>query len=316
MKVFLAKNLKEAISVAEEEKTKGAFVVAVEAEWGDEALESPYADIALNHHGSRASNPCPSEIGIVAPQVVELCKKHKNKTYIVSHIDADTIFGIMWCEGLFDAEKGYAPDLVQIAKMVAFTDKNGRHIAMSELEALNDTDAFKKWLSLGLLFSRNAISFKGDISEHVAKIIYAASQIIFSKNIKESQIYKEALEWEAGKAKSAKEAITYKDDILLGFASKKFMCDNYALFADEDGIVRKIIIQYDLHNKSILLAAYDAKTAQDFFGKKGVVGPLQDFFGNEAGGHIAIGGSPRNKPMKWQDYKKFLKFIKSKIWEK
>jgi len=313
MKVVLAKDLEEAKKIANEAEE---FKVAVEAEWGDKALEYPYVDVTLNHHGPRVSNPCPSEIGIVAPQVVELCRKHKDKIYIVSHIDADTIFGIMWCEGLFDAERGYAPDLVQIAKMVAFTDKNGRHIAIEKFKPLKDTDAFKKWLSLGLLFSRNAISFKGDITEHVAKIIYAASQIIFSKDIEESQIYKEALEWEAGKTKTAKEAITYKDDIILGFASKKFMCDNYALFAEEDGIVRKLIVQYDLHNKAIYLAAYDAKTAQELFGDKGVVKPLQEFFGHEAGGHVGIGGSPRNKPMKWQDYKRFLKFIRNKIWEK
>jgi len=302
-KVIVAQNLKAAKEIAT--KYKGKFnLVAVEAEWGDEALEEPLVDLSLNHHGCRANNPCPAEIGIKKPEVLE--DKYKGNTvYIVSHLDADTIMGIMWIENILETSK----EISKLAEMVAYSDKNGFHNAQNYYQNLKDTDLYKKWLAMGYVFSRNSKTSPGELTNKINGIIYAINNIIKNTNIADTVVYNEANEWNKNISKSAKKALVYTSDNILGFSGKLFYCNNYNLLENK----RDIIVQYDTEHKNIILAVFDKNVAVDYFGEKGVVSLLQEFFGDKAGGHTTIGGSPRNKKYKQEDFLKFIKFVESKI---
>jgi len=304
-KVIVAKDSIEAKEIAKKYKNSNTKVVAVEAEWGDEALEEPLVDLSLNHHGSRHTNPCPAEIGLKKPEVLEEYFQ-ENTVYIVSHLDADTIMGIMWLEQKITK----TPEVVTLSEMIAFSDKNGYHIAEEHYSNLKDTDIYRKWLAMGYVFSRNSKTHPGDVTNRVNGIVYAITKIIANTNIKNMVVYKEAFEWKNRKITSAKSALVFKSDKLLGFSGKLFYCDNYNLL--EDG-KRDFIVQYDIENKNILLAAYNKEIAIKTFGKKGVVGVLQDFFGDKAGGHIGIGGTPRNHKYTYSDFQEFLEYVEKKI---
>lgn len=303
MRIVVAKDLEEAKKLARQHR--GKYVISIEAEWGDLALEEPNVDLSLNHHGPRSNNICPAEVGIKRPYLIDNFKD-KDKAYIISHLDADTIFGIMWLEGYLNPKDDTAKKLSEI---VAYSDKNGYHKAAIEYEHLKNTDIGRKWLTIGYLFSRNNKVKTGDITTIFKNIVDATKIIIESKDIASSVIYQEAYYWNSKKTKNAKDSLVFVNDDMLVFKGKHFYCDNYNLFNEP----KKVIIQYNTNTNSVLLSAYDKDTAVDLFGKKGVAGMLQDFFGDEAGGHTAIGGSPRNKYISEKDFDNFVQYIEKVI---
>jgi len=299
-KIIVASSLEEATEIAN--KYKGTFnVVAIEAEWGDLALEEPYVDLSINHHGARANNPCPAEIGLER----DVNYHNKNNVYILSHLDADTLFGIMWVEGMLNKNT----ETRNLCEIIAFSDKKGYHKAKDKYRDIKNTNLGRKWLTLGYLFSRNTKVSPGDVTDKVRLILEAAVKIIEHDSVKDLTIYKEASKWSSKKQKNVLEALDYEGEKILGFVGKLFYCDNYSLLDK----TREFIVQYDTQLQTILFSSIDEATAKKYFGEKGVVSVLQEYFGDEAGGHVAIGGSPRNKKLSQKEYVDFINFVETKI---
>ena len=303
-KIIIAKNIQDARNIAAKYKNKSK-VVAIEAEWGDDALEEPLVDLSINHHGSRSHNPCPAEIGIKRPDILNSSFK-ENTIYIVSHLDADTIMGLMWLEGAIQNSE----EINKLSEMIAYSDKNGYHNAEKLYSNIKDTEIYKKWITMGYVFSRNSKSSPGDITNKVNGIIYAIRNIIYHKDITNTVVYKEATEWNKNKTKNARKALVYKSKDILGFSGKLFYCNNYNLLEDKQ---RDIVIQFDTEYKNILISVINKTTAIKYFGEQGVISVLQEFFGPGAGGHTTIGGAPRNKKYSEKEFFEFIEFIEKKI---
>ena len=78
----------------------------VEAEYGDYCIEGK--TVTLAHHGSRSSNPAPCNADVKPLDI------SKPQTILISHIDLDTLGGIMALTG----EKPYDPSFWAAAEKI------------------------------------------------------------------------------------------------------------------------------------------------------------------------------------------------------
>lgn len=131
MVVFISSNLDVAkqLLVKVPEKIKGFEFCGIEAEWGDQCLEDGMQGLSkvFNHHiDSSKSPPCLAFESIYK----DGNQIYKNENFIISHIDADTLFGIGWVSGIFKPTTQFK----DLSKLVAMMDTQGYHNICQELK--------------------------------------------------------------------------------------------------------------------------------------------------------------------------------------
>lgn len=293
-KAYLYKNCenaKEKINTIKDQE-----IVTIECEWGDKELKG---HLSLSHHGTRQNN--------LAPSVFFKSGNYKqvnNPAFILSHIDADSVFGAMWVLGILDKNN---PLHIQISEMVAQADVYGPHTVKEDLS----NDVFRKWITIGWIVNRNNTFECGDITEKFKEILFMIGDVLES-DIKKHPFYIEAYEWFTKIRKNAAQYIDYKTKYLTGFISPKFMLSNYNL----TGIVKPFLIQFHTQTKRITVSAINEKVAKHVFGEGGLVTFMQEIFGEDAGGKVSIAGSPKDRKLTIKDYNRVKKIFRDKINEK
>jgi len=273
-------------------------VVAIETEYGDEYFgKKDGAVLELLHHGKLSDNKPASTILI--PNNYENVN-YKYNNFIISHIDLDTVFGIMWAGGYLKNTKTARV----ISELVGYLDINGFYKFKNELLDYNNPDHIKLLAITSLInfWKINLNSLSKDIHKLILRIrdyiILGVPESIkkyLLQGINENDFLKEITELELSIPK-----------ILVTYISNTSVTDRYL----NNGLEYDMILQYNTGSNSITLACQNEELAKKYFGSNGVIEPLQAFFGKKAGGHKSIGGSPRGKKLQIEYLEAFLKFLK------
>ena len=300
LNIILVKNYEEAKKIAKELKSEDKEVCAIECEYGENALEEPDVDLALNHHGKYSDNLPPS-------QRYDLYDKLEKPfdNFIISHIDLDTIFGILW------ASKILRPTEIAktLADLSAIQDLNGFHYMERYILDSLETAVKFRFLAIGHLVSKITIEDNDSIIVDISRIIHKA--ILKIKDIIVQGVpnyYKDKInDWLINKEK---EAIKYLVD----------ETDFYNFYIASNGInllsaykvnnkFKEINIVYNSESRVLSLACFSEEEAIKYFGEKGVITPLQNFFGSKSGGRISVGGSPRDEKITKEQALAFKEFL-------
>jgi hypothetical protein len=301
LRVCLAKSYDDAINFLK--NVDGAWV-AIETEYGDNVLDSnhPKVDLSLNHHGSLQNEDAPALI----------YKKHLKKRYdnfIISHIDLDVLFGILWTAGWL--KKTTTTKL--LSKLVATADIYGFHAVAPILETIPQNIA-ERYYAIGYLANSWVINDNGqslvDISREVHKLLLRIKDIILDGASPEQiSLY---TNWFAEQEKAAKIHLKEIKPLCRGNGDNLFIFRapfSLTTAYEIGNIQAKVIVQYNEQSKSISLSCFDEQVAHQYFGEIGVIEPLQKFFGEAAGGKKTIGGTPRDQDIQPEMLSAFVEFL-------
>ena len=252
---------------------KGTRSATVEAEYGDACVSGSVLTMA--HHGPRAGQPAPCSYPNTAGEGVEVAG--------LSHFDLDTLGGCMALIG----NKPMVPGFWELSE---FVDLNGPHkLAQSGAseENIRRLNAFWAW-------SRNFRVFPnrdGSVSDVTDKVIEGAKivQRLLADDaelLAAGDVYAKA-EGELNKSTF----IEAKDGVVVRTGSQ-FV--NH-LYADPDGKAHEAIVSFNTTTGAITVSFADApkgRSAREI---------VQSLWGELAGGHAGIAGSPRDKRMGLND---------------
>ncbi len=274
------KNLLEALT-----KT-GLPTVTVEAEYGSDVVPGSIATLA--HHGPRAGQACPCsypnnfirDVGKIGESDLE----HIQLAGGLSHIDLDTLGG---CAAIL----GCKPDVSGFWELAEFVDVNGEHkISQSGAteENVRRYYAYAAWHEENKTFSNR----DGSVSEVTTKVLEAL-KIIDRIAKDDPELLKAGDEYKANEAKlNAETFIESRDGVGLRVSSQ-FV--NH-LYVTPDGALLKAVVTYKPQVGGITISFADAPKG------KNAIQILKELFGEEAGGHAGIAGSPRGKRMSFVDF--------------
>jgi len=297
--VKLCPTYEEAVEIAKQIAPCGA----IECEYGDKTIteHDEGVRVAMYHHGIHSGNPAPSIRWDVYDSLDEPLD-----SFIISHIDLDTIMGIMW------ASKILKPTSIakKIGEIAEIQDLNGFHYI--EREILKDLTGTLKYRFLGAGYIVSNIQIDDnkdyDVSRQIHKAILKIKDIIIDgidENLKNKIDF-----WLKNKHEEAKKCLKFDNQFLNFYVSDKNMISAYCLLNDNNEMICKDInLQYNTANNSITLTCFNEEIAVKYFGEDGVLHPLKNFFGDKAGGRIAVGGGPRSEKLSLQHANAFLNYI-------
>jgi len=300
------------VNIAREEVKKIGNVCAVECEYGDDLLteKDEGIELAFYHHGDHSDNTPPC----LRWDVYDKLKKPFDN-FIISHVDLDTIFGIMW------ASKILRPTEIakEIAELIAQQDMNGFHYM--EAEVIHSLPDYLKYrfLGIGYILSRfrftNDNSLCEDYSRTVHKAILKIKDIIIDGI--DDDLKKVIDTWLIKKDEEALKIVKkYRKNLFTYFIKNGSMnpLSAYKLSIHDD--FSKVNFVYNSETGIMTIACYNEKWAKKFFGENGVIDPIQKFFGITAGGRMAIGGSPRDQFITKEQADGFVDWINRNYFDK
>jgi hypothetical protein len=292
-------------------------VVSVETEYGEQFLGTKDGcAMEMVHHGVNAGNPAPSDYWMRVINGAEC----NFKTFIISHIDADTIFGIGFASGILNS---YCQRTQEIAKLVSYTDINGLHATFKNFynDNMISTDIRDAHLGVGYLV--NKIKYQedrdakvNDASEFISGLLVKIRDFI--KN-QDQSLVENTWAWIESQRKVARNAWVDNERLtgpfINAFVSDVFMGTNYNIYDCDDKLIRSsdVVVSFNTQYNSISIFVTDEKIAVELFGERGVVEILQSYFGEDAGGRVSVGGSPRGVRFKLADFYKFVKKVRKHL---
>ena len=262
----------------------------VEAEYGAVVVEGSI--LTLAHHGERSDSPCPC----LAENLLE---NNDGGTIGVSHIDLDTVGGIM-------AVMGRRPAGVEAASfwdLAAFVDVNGAHKLSESGASAQDIARLQAYWAFGQtvrVFPPRDGSVL-DVSEAVEQHIEAVLAVLRD----------DAEMLEAGEAfKMAGEALNGESFLKMlpcGVILRQSSGFVNHLYVTPDGRIGRAVVT---HNPSEKLpgGAITASLADPVEGIH-IGNMLSEAFSPECGGHAGIGGTERGKQRPLEDARRFASLL-------
>ncbi len=261
-------NLKTALA------DSGNPTVTIEAEYGDNVVPGTLATLA--HHGSRAGQAAPCSY----PNrfVNKLLRDQETPlTAGLSHFDLDTLGG---CAAIL----GCKPEVSGFWELVEFIDVNGMHKlnqSGADEQNIRRLYAFIAWLDDNKIFSDK----DGSVADITDKVIQALEVINKIAN-DDPVLLKAGDECRANEKKLNDETfIESKDGVGLR-VSPVFV--NH-LYTTPEGTPLKAVVSFKPQVGGVTVSFADPPKG------KTAVQILQELFGEKAGGHAAIAGSPRGE---------------------
>lgn len=250
---------------------------SVEAEYGDKIIEA-VGGVTLAHHGIRSDNP--------APCIAEV--KPNNLPTVISHVDLDTIGGIL---AIWDEK----PQDDAFWEAAAYIDLNGRHrinnIGERETSMLQ---AYWAWIQDN---PSPRHSEPTDVTETITK----SAEVIKSIVAQDKIMLERGQEWAKQNHELTEKFLVKEDENMRVFISDGVFCSsNY--WSPSMQQYSKSTIVLDQKNGSITFGLEDnGKTIS-------ARETVQAFWGPEAGGHPGIAGSPRGMKLTEEDLEQFTDF--------
>jgi len=258
----------------------------VEAEYGDICVEGSV--ITLAHHGIRSDNspPCVYRNYDFGLEVIGL-----------SHVDLDSLGGVL-------AVLGIKPDCDGFWEAAGLIDVCGAH-KIDELGILEEDKlrlySFWAWSKENRLFPpRDGSVMK--INDWIEKGYEAIVKIV---NNDEEML-------EKGRQFRDKESELNKDSFVEAFEyvilRKHDEFVNH-LYKDLDGKLYPIVISFNTKFNSVTISVSDSDVPVNC--KEAV----QALWGEKAGGHAGIAGSPRDRVMTMEDIYELVNYVEEDVYE-
>lgn len=256
----------------------------VEAEYGDICVEGSLGTLA--HHGSRSNNPAPclAKNNVFGEYGSE--KDDKDLIIGISHFDLDTLGGILAIIG----DKRENEETNEFWNLAAFVDINGPHKISNSGASQNAIDILYAWWA----YAKNyRYICKGDevLELNWDELCGHFNFIndIFVKTLPQSQEWLEnGKKFRENEEKLNKESFVEECGGVILRIAPSFT--NH-LYTTPDGKICNCVISYNTLSGAITISFADKCE----FNAREIV---QKFFGEKAGGHDSIAGSPRGKRMK------------------
>jgi hypothetical protein len=252
--------------------------ITIEAEYGDRVVEGTQYTSA--HHGPRGNNPAPC----VDQGLDRLADE--NTTIGLSHFDLDSLMGVGRALG-----RKYPDSFAQLA---AFVDTKGPHKlgqAGASEEDLARLHAFWAWSAQNRLFPPRDGSVQ-DVTEFIA----AALNVMDSILVDDPELLKAGREFKGKEDTLNRSSLNHNgpifQNVLLRSTLQEFVNHLYTV---PGGATYKAVVSYNRKTGAVTCSLADpieGVNCGEF---------VKSLWGDEAGGHTGIGGSPRNKPLPWME---------------
>lgn len=247
----------------------------VEAEYGDVCVSGTVLTMA--HHGPRSGNPCPCSGQYQIPEGISLVG--------LSHVDLDTLGG---CAAILNRR----PEAPAFWEAAEFVDLNGPHalgrLAPSET-VLRQLHAFWAWSEANRCFAPR----DGSVADVTAAVMAGIEIIERICALDESLLAAGDAHREAGERLNAESFIEEREGIILR-RSSNFV--NH-LYTTPAGVVCKAVVAFSEKFGSVTVSFADDASR----GRINAREIVQSLWGELAGGHDGIAGSPRGQAMTEED---------------
>lgn len=255
------------------------FTATVEAEYGDAVVEGTVLTMA--HHGPRKNNPAPcsygNQFGGLLIEAVGL-----------SHLDLDSIGG---CAAIL----GCKPEAQKFWELAAFVDVNGAHKLKLGIEqtgaSASDVEklfAFWAWNTANMVYAERDGSVT-DVTEKVSRAISALTKILLG----DENMLAAGVTYRDNKQKLNGTSFADAKDGVITRIAATFVND---LYTDPLGNPLKAVVALNTVNNSITVSFAEPPT-----GDVNARTIVQSLWGELAGGHAGIAGSPRDRTMHLDD---------------
>jgi len=266
----------------------------IETEYGDWALEGTI--YTANHH-------LPKYAGMPAPCNVELPYRYHltlpmGVNIIVSHIDLDTVLGVMGLMG----EWYFVPK--KFREVAEFIDLNGpHHIHKFDQETQDLFNAYWAWNALPENRAPRATEIT-DVTGVIFKYIQFF-ELLFDLYAHNSPPLIEAgREWAANIQRETESKLLMETENYRVFSTDGVFC-GASYYSPTHRTIAKVCISFNEKFKAITVSCSD--------GSLDCRALVQSLWGPEAGGHKGIAGSPRGMSMGETELKRAVHTVKRAI---
>ena len=255
MKIILASKYEEAINVPHD--------ATVEAEYGDRVIEGEKYTLA-HHSGKYRGGPAPC----VFPN-----QQGFDGVTLISHIDLDTIGG---CLALY----GKKPEDEAFWTGAGFIDVKGPH-HIRELDA-----AVQAKLQAYSAYSNSLERVKYETPHDVTENILAAGKVIAGIIAGDAYLLRKGEEWRAASEAAVEAKLVYESGYVRAFVTDGVFC-SAAYYSKKQGKVIPAVVVHNQNYNSITVSFEDGGIRFD------ASAIVKKMWGDMAGGHAGIAGSPR-----------------------
>ena len=255
MKIVLASKYEDAVGTV--------YGATVEAEYGEKVIEGEKYTLA--HHSGKYKG-CP------APCVFPNQQGFDGVT-LISHIDLDTIGG---CLALY----GKKPEDDAFWEAAAYIDVKGPH-HIRELDA-----AVQVKLQAYSAYSNSLEHEKYEAPRDVTKNILAAGDVISRIIAGDEDLLKSGEQWRVSSEAAIEAKLVYESEYVRAFITNGVFC-SAAYYSKKQNKFIPAVAVYNKNYNSVTLSFEDGGKSFD----ASVV--VKELWGNMAGGHAGIAGSPR-----------------------
>ena len=267
--------------------TKGFTPEAtVEAEYGDICIEG--TKVTLAHHGSRSANPAPCNTKV---------EPLEGGTILVSHLDLDTIGGIMALTG----DKIADPAFWLAAE---FIDVNGpHHVHEFSQEVQDKLNAVWAWNAEQ---TRERLTEPTDVTTQVAENYKMLEAVLDEIHPQHDTMIQKGKEWEKSTTKEVESKLIGDYKHMRVFKTDGVFCSGAYYSPSKDKVIPATVVYNEKYN-SITIAFEDGGkriSAKDI---------VQKLWGPEAGGREGIAGSPRGQNMTEYEFEKAQYAVQSMV---
>lgn len=254
----------------------------VEAEYGEKVIKGEQVTLA-HHIKEYENNPAPCN----TPDVPILAD---DSTIVVSHLDLDTLGGIA-------ALMGRKKEDAKFWKTAEFIDLNGPHNLFQVEE-----ETRKKYIAYQAYQANHRNPRFTEITD-VTDIVLEHLGIIDRVIDGDKTLIQEGMEWDEETKKKIEECLVFENDNVRVFNSPEGVFCSAAYYSEKQGKVIPSTVTRNGKFKSVTVAMADG-------GKKVSAKKLvQELWGDEAGGHPGIAGSPRGQEMTEKDMQQLANIV-------
>lgn len=287
MKVFLAPTL----DAAREYIAANPHTHCIETEYGEFEVKSD--GINMNHHGDRANNPAPCLYDNLQEQ----------GTCMVSHIDLDTVGGIL-------AIYGIKPAAHSFWEAAAYIDLHGPHHVGRFNQGIQDL--LNAYWAYSSALPRVRYTEVTDVTDKVMEAAKVLRDLLGwwggdpsdpeaeGVELRREQLIEAGRQWASEQLATTEARLLTENQLVRVFITERPFCS--ASYASPALGICKSTVTYNSAYKTITVAMEDngvLVNAAKF---------MQQQFGPDAGGHAGIAGSPRGVE---QPLSKLLKVAKA-----
>lgn len=252
----------------------------VEAEYGRNVVYGTNQTLA-HHVEAFRKQPAPCNA------VVKVLKEEDD--ILISHLDLDTLGGIMALMG----EKPEDEDFWVCAEFIDLNGPHHLHRFPKQQDKMNAYFCFSENNRLGRFEEVR------DVTDDVRKHIEAVKRILGE----DQELLLEGKRWEEEKEKEIEQSLVCETTKMRVFKGEVFTAASY--YSKKLDTVTSVTVNYNTKYQTITVATSDNSID--------CCELMQTLFGNEAGGHRGIAGSPRGEKMTEETFEKVIETVKEKI---